>query len=162
MIETFLDQTFCSANSQGPHKYDKDGFCDLCGDLVTTYSAHSFQERVHYWLEAAFGVEASKNKMERVHRFIEEALELAQSLGCTQEEAHQLVDYVFSRPVGEPLQELGGTMTTIAALSAIHEFDMNEAGETELERMWQVIEKIRLKQKAKPKYSPLPGNISSK
>lgn len=156
MIKTYLDESPCPANDNGPHKYDKDGFCDLCGDLVTVGNANTFQERVHYWLEAAFGVEASKDKMERVHRFIEEGLELAQSLGCTREDAHKLVEYVFDRPVGEPLQELGGTMTTIAALSAIHGFDMESAAEHELGRMWILIEKIRAKQKAKPKFSPLP------
>jgi hypothetical protein len=159
MIKTFLDESPCPANNYGPHRYDKDGFCDLCNDIVSVDTPETFQERVHYWLEAAFGVEASKDKMERVHRFIEEGLELAQSLGCTQHDAHQLVDYVFSRPIGEPLQELGGTMTTIAALSAIFDFNMAEAGEHELERMWQLIDRIRAKQKAKPKYSPLPGQL---
>ena len=87
---------------------------------------------------------------------MEEGLELVQSLGCTREDAHLLVDYVYDRPVGEPLQELGGTMTTLAALCAIYDFDMNEAGEVELVRMWQMIERIREKQRNKPKFSPLP------
>lgn len=34
--------------------------------------------------------------------------------------------------------------------------DMHEAGETELARIWQKIDKIRAKQAAKPKHSPLP------
>jgi len=156
MIKTFLDESPCSVNNNGPHSYDKHGFCGLCNDIVSIATPGTFQERVHYWLEAAFGVEASKDKMERVHRFIEEGLELAQSLGCTQYDAHQLVDYVFSRPIGEPSQELGGTMTTIAALSAIFDLNMVEAGEHELERMWELIDRIRAKQKAKPKYPPLP------
>ena len=39
------------------------------------------------------------------HRFLEEALELVQACGATASEAHQLVDYVYGRPVGEPAQE---------------------------------------------------------
>jgi hypothetical protein len=155
MISTILDDTPCPNRVGSPHEYDKDGFCNNCGDPVAI-PGNNFQERVHYWVEAAFGTKAAQDKMERVHRFIEEALELAQSLGCTRIEAHQLVEYVFDRPSGEPLQELGGTMTTLAALSAINGFNMDEAGENELVRMWEVIEKIRAKQAAKPKHSPLP------
>jgi hypothetical protein len=127
MISAILDDTPCPALTGSPHEYNKDGFCNNCGDPVAI-PGNNFQERVHYWVEAAFGTEAAQDKMERVHRFIEEALELAQSLGCSPSEAHQLVDYVFSRGVGDPLQELGGTMTTIAALSAIHGLDMEQAG----------------------------------
>jgi hypothetical protein len=91
------------------------------------------------------------------HRFLEEALELVQSLGCTASEAHQLVDYVFGRPVGDPFQELGGTMVTLSALASCHDIDLEEAAETELARAWTVIEAIRAKQATKPKHSPLPG-----
>lgn len=155
MISTILDDTQCPANGLS-HEFDKDGFCNNCGDPVAQANPDKFQERVHLWLEAAFGTIAAQDKLERVHRFIEESLELAQALGCTKEDAHKLVDYVFDREAGMPLQELGGTMTTIAALSAIFGFDMEEAGEVELQRMWDNIERIRVKQRAKPKYSPLP------
>jgi Ni2+-binding GTPase involved in maturation of urease and hydrogenase len=114
-----------------------------------------FQDRVGGWLYYAFGNEAD-NKLERLHRFLEEGLELVQSLGCSRGEAHQLVDYVFDRPVGDPAQELGGTMTTLAALSVIHGFDMNKAGEVELERIWEKVEQIRAKRLKKPELSPLP------
>lgn len=38
---------------------------------------------------------------------LEEALELVQSNGCTASEAHQLVDYVFGRPIGDRKEEIG-------------------------------------------------------
>jgi hypothetical protein len=116
----------------------------------------TFQDRVHPWLLVCFGEEIANDKVERNHRFLEEALELVQSTGCTQSEAHQLVDYVFARPVGEPEQETGGVMVTLAALCLAHQIDMDAAGETELARIWASIEKIRAKQAAKPKHSPLP------
>lgn len=116
----------------------------------------SFQQRVLAWLMECFSMETCRNGAERNHRFLEEALELVQSLGCTSSEAHQLVDYVFERPAGEPTQELGGVMVTIAALCFPHELDMKAAAETELARVWKNIEKIREKQEAKPKHSPLP------
>jgi hypothetical protein len=103
-----------------------------------------------------FSMEVCRDDSERNHRFLEEALELVQSLGCTANEAHQLIDYVFNRPVGEPLQELGGVMVTLAALASCHDIDVMEAGERELARVWTKVDAIRAKQASKPKYSPLP------
>jgi len=116
----------------------------------------SFQKRVLAWMMECFSMEICRDSAERNHRFLEESLELVQSLGCTASEAHQLVDYVFGRPAGEPTQELGGVMVTIAALCFPNDLDMNAAAETELARVWKNIDKIRAKQEAKPKHSPLP------
>lgn len=115
-----------------------------------------FQSRVHDWIIACFGEEIGADKQERNHRFIEEALELVQANGCTKSEAHQLVDYVYGRPVGDPHQEVGGVMNTLAALCTASGIDMDRAGEDELARVWTKVEKIRAKQAAKPKHSPLP------
>ena len=115
-----------------------------------------FQHRVQPWLLQCFGAEIAADTVERNHRFLEEALELVQSTGCTQSEAHQLVDYVFGRPVGEPAQEVGGVMVTLAALCLANGLDMHNAGEIELARIWTKVEAIRAKQAAKPKHSPLP------
>lgn len=116
-----------------------------------------YQARVYDWVIACFGAEVATDKVERHHRFLEEALELAQSTGCTEAEAGQLVAYVFGRPAGEPRQEVGGVMVTLASLCASHEIDMVDAGEAELTRCWTKVEQIRAKQAAKPKMGPLPG-----
>ena len=117
----------------------------------------TFQNRVHPWLMACFGEEIANDKTERNHRFLEEALELVQATGCTQSEAHQLVDYVYGRPIGEPSQEVGGVMVTLAALCLAQNMDMHLSGETELKRIWTKVEQIRAKQAAKPRHSPLPA-----
>lgn len=116
----------------------------------------TLQERVQPWMMACFGPAISADVTERNHRFLEESLELVQSTGCTQSEAHQLVDYVFGRPAGEPAQEIGGVMITLAALCLAIGADMDQCGETELARIWTCVEKIRDKQAAKPPHSPLP------
>lgn len=118
--------------------------------------ASSFQERVQPWLMECFGEMIAGDREERNHRFLEEALELVQACDCTASEAHQLVDYVFGREVGEPLQEVGGVMVTLAALCLANGLDMHDAGETELTRIWTKVDAIRAKQAAKPKHSPLP------
>jgi len=119
-----------------------------------------FQQRVDPWMQECFGPEVSADVTERNHRFLEEALELVQSKGCTAGEAHQLVDYVFNRDVGEPHQEVGGVMVTLAALCLAADLDMDKAAEDELARIWTKTEKIRAKQAAKPKHSPLPQHVA--
>lgn len=118
--------------------------------------ADPFQQRVQPWLMACFGEMIAGDREERNHRFLEEALELVQSLGCSASESHQLVDYVFGRDVGDPPQEVGGVMVTLAALCLANGLDMHDAAETELARIWTKVEAIRAKQAAKPKHSPLP------
>lgn len=124
----------------------------------------SFQQRVQPWLMECFGEMIDGDREERNHRFLEEALELVQSCGCTADEAHKLVDYVYGRAVGDPPQEVGGVLVTLAALCLANEMDMHKCGEVELGRITQpaMVEKIREKQKRKPSMSPLPGIYSGR
>lgn len=116
-----------------------------------------FQTRVGVWVDRAFGSQVAADRIERNHRFLEEALELVQANGCTREDAHALVDYTFGRPVGELEQEVGGVMVTLAALCNACDVDAQRAAEVELARAWDRIDQIRAKQAAKPHGSPLPG-----
>ena len=118
--------------------------------------ARRFQPRVNDWMLQCFGAAISGDVQERNHRFLEESLELVQACGATASEAHQLVEYVFGRPVGDKSQEAGGVMVTLSALCQAQRMDMEQAGEQELKRIWTKIEIIRAKQAAKPKHSPLP------
>jgi hypothetical protein len=121
----------------------------------------AFQSRVQPWLMVCFGEMIAGDREERNHRFLEEALELVQACGCTAHEAHQLVDYVYGRPIGEPHQEVGGVMVTLAALCLANGLDMHADAETELARIWTKVEAIRAKQAAKPKHSPLPVALAT-
>lgn len=116
-----------------------------------------YQMAVQKWAVECFGQKHCDDRQERSWRFLEEALELAQAVGCTWGEAHNLVDYVFNRDKGDIHQEVGGVMTTLAVLcSAVH-IDMIEAGYDELSRIHGKMEDIRQKQLAKRQSSPLPG-----
>lgn len=121
-----------------------------------TKSNYNYQSRVSDWAHNCFGSEASKNQLERTHRYLEESLELAQSSGCTVEDAYKLVDYVFSRDPGDVNQEAGGSILTLAALCSALDIDMVHCGETELERVTEKIDSIRSKHADRPKNSPLP------
>lgn len=115
-----------------------------------------YQDRVGAWLYACFGEEISSDKLERCDRFIEEALELVQAIGYNADRAHSLVDYVFNREVGEPHQEVGGVLVTLAGLCFVNNIDMMKEGENELARVWEKVVEIRAKQAAKPVGSALP------
>lgn len=116
----------------------------------------SFQRRVGEWLAACFPSAVCADSQERTHRFLEEALELAQANGCSQQDAQMLVNYVYSRPAGRAEQEVGGVMVTLASLCSATQIDMNIAGDRELKRNWERIDAIRHKQASKPHGSPLP------
>lgn len=117
----------------------------------------SFQESVAHWMRACFPPEVIEDRLERADRFIEEALELAQTVPeFSAKRAHALVDYVFGRPVGEPEQEVGGVMVTLAALCNTAGINVTRASERELTRVYTKIEVIRAKQAAKPTGSALP------
>lgn len=110
------------------------------------------QDMVAAWVEKCFGEPPLPSNIgERRKRFLEEALELVQSVGMTKEEAIQLVDYVFSRPVeDDPRKEFGGTVTTVMALAQSAGYDLATAVNDEFDRMTANIDKIRAKQQAKP------------
>lgn len=116
----------------------------------------TFQKRAFEWAVFCFGPVIPRDKLERSDRLLEEVFELLQSGSYPPERVAMLRDYVWSRPVGEPSQELGGTYVTLAAYSEAHDLDMRDAAETELARVWDKAEVIRAKQLTKPKGSPLP------
>lgn len=116
----------------------------------------SYQDRVAQWIAECLPPEAGADRTERVHRLLEEAIELAQACGTSREDAIQLVDYVFDRPVGDQEQEVGGVMVTLAALCSAINISMDSAADKELERNWRRISSIRHKHATKPVDSPLP------
>lgn len=120
-----------------------------------------FQARVQPWMMECFGPVISADRVERGDRLLEEVFELLQSGGYCPDRVSTLVDYVWGRPAGEPLQEVGGVMVTLAAYCLAHGLDMHAAGETELARINQpeIVEKIRAKQARKAAeipFSPPP------
>ena len=118
----------------------------------------TFQARVSPWMAECFGHAISSDVRERGDRLLEEVLELLQSHDYDPARVATLRDYVFGRPVGEPAQEVGGVMVTLAAYCLATGIDMHAAGETELARIWTKVETIRAKQASKRDlHSPLPA-----
>lgn len=120
---------------------------------------YGFQYQVFIWVRDVFGIKIALDKKERGHRFIEEAIELAQACGSTKQEVLDLVDYVYSRPVGEVDQEIGGVQLTLAALAHAYNLSIGVCGTLELERVNtpEIKAKVKAKHLSKPANSSLPG-----
>lgn len=132
-----------------------DGKLDnLCVEIP--YEPRNFQERVSFWATEAFGSDVAGDLLERQDRFLEEVFELLQSLGYHPGRINRLRRYVYNRATGEPPQEIGGVMLTMAALCQAAGESMMDAGEAELRSAYARIDKIRAKQAAKPKFQAEP------
>jgi hypothetical protein len=165
MIEAFHADQQQGQGEQGDGGVAGRALCQWVYDnsdrICTALSASGtgFQDRVGAWMLDCFDPTISNDRLERRDRFIEEALELAQTLPeFTANRAHALVDYVFSRPVGFVEQEVGGVSVTLAALCHAEGIDQGYWANAELERIEQpeVRDKIRAKQASKPVGSALP------
>lgn len=123
--------------------------------------APGFQSEVADWMLECFGEEIAADRIERADRFLEEALELSQTIpGFTVDRARALVEYVFDRPVGERGQEVGGVGVTLAALCNTYDLNIEQEWRRELARVWTKVEAIRAKQASKPTGSALPIALS--
>ena len=123
----------------------------IAAGLRAALETESFQQRVAPWLFECFGPVIAADPIERGDRLIEEMFELVQSAGYPAERVAGLRDFVWRRPVGDPDQEAGGAMVTLAAFCLAHGLDMHSAGERELQRIRapEVIDQVRTKQRSK-------------
>jgi glycyl-tRNA synthetase beta subunit len=113
------------------------------------YDSHTLANRTTEFLEKCWPGQPIQPQV-RVLRFLEEALELAQSMGITKEKALEQVDYTFSRPVGEPTQEFGGTVFTLTNVGVALGLDLITEGHRSVDEATARIEQIRAKSKTKP------------
>ncbi len=127
--------------------------CQALIDLGWTPPSKSYQERVRAWTTECFEDEVDLNKPTRQAQFLEEVFECAQAAGYPQDCAHQLLDYIYSKPVGDLKVEAGDVMTSFAAFCTAHEILLDECAEEALTRCIANTEKIREKQKTKPFHS---------
>lgn len=116
---------------------------------------YKYQHETTFQIVDCFGQEAADDPKERNDRFLEESLELVQSLGYTASEAHQMVQYVFSRKVGEPAQEVGGVMHTLSGLCSAHSLNLINCAQKEHLRFIPLKAKIRAKCVGKPRFYPI-------
>ena len=110
------------------------------------------QQAVLEWMAKVFPARLYRDRQQRCLRFFEEATELVQAFGLPEQQALNVLSYVYARPEGEPAQEVGGVGVTLLALCSTEEIDFNRELFTEFGRINEpdVIEKIQAKQASKP------------
>lgn len=95
------------------------------------------QTRIRHWVESTFHylMPDVMGMKERRLRFFEEACELAQACGMTQEEATKMIAYTWSRPADVPEKEVGGLMVCALGLAEALDLDAGALLDAELERI---------------------------
>ncbi len=96
------------------------------------------QVAVYRWVVETFG-EPNANVTERVLRFFEEAVELAQAEAIAIDQLHAIISHVYRKPPGKPRQEVGGIGTTLLAYCEAKGISAEAAEEAE----WQRIQSIK-------------------
>jgi hypothetical protein len=86
------------------------------------------------WGERCFGESHMRDVKVRSLRCAEEVIELAQSVGVDKAMMLKLVELVYDRPLGQPLQEAGGTLLTASVLCRALGFEPEDVFEIELRR----------------------------
>lgn len=84
------------------------------------------------WAIRMFGPIAS-HRRERAARFVEEAVELGQAAGLTEQEVAALVTRTFGRPPGDMRKELGQAAATLGMFAE----NENMSAEVEAQREWE-------------------------
>lgn len=109
------------------------------------------QRRVDEWMSSWATEKETEDLNERGLRLIEEAVELGQALGIPIEQQHAVIDYVYSRPSGLPVKELGGVLVTIGAVGNALGVSLDEIFDYEMKRIDtpEVMERCRKRQSEK-------------
>ena len=110
----------------------------------------NLQNDVARWMEHTFDRETIDSPIERGLRVLEEAAELAQSVGVDDTLAMRVLNDVYEREAGESAQEVAGVTICVAALANALEIDVDRAVREELarcgERSAEIAAKHALKQ----------------
>jgi hypothetical protein len=95
------------------------------------------QKKLVAWGTECFGADHMTDSKVRALRLLEEAIEFAQAVGVDPRKCSELVEYVYFRPAGNPVQELGGVgVTWLVAAEAIG-CTAESALEAEIDRISQ-------------------------
>jgi NTP pyrophosphatase (non-canonical NTP hydrolase) len=103
--------------------------------LMDLKDRHVRQRAIGVWTREAFGADHAYSLPHRGLRLLEEAIELAQAVGCDLKQCHNLLDYVFARPKGDIAQEMGGVGVTLLALGEATSISVEVAERTEVDRV---------------------------
>lgn len=87
------------------------------------------------WVRSTYGAASLYSLENRALRVLEEAVELAQAENISQEQVARVVARAYSRPVGEPSQEVAGTFFTLLVYARVKGVEPIRALATEVLRV---------------------------
>lgn len=93
------------------------------------------QKDILAWAMRTFGAQTAGVPAERIRRFAEEAIELAQAAGMSEAAMTEMVRYVFSRPAGDPAQEVGGVSISLLGYCELVGLSADECESREFARV---------------------------
>lgn len=133
LAEVYPGSPYCWIAGADAHR-----IAELKAALETAHrSRDTRQAAVLDWVRSTFG-EATLAPEERIMRFLEEAIELAQAEELAPERIHALIDHVYSKPPGEPVQEVGGVSVTLLAYCEMRGISADHSEKTEFERVLSI------------------------
>jgi len=97
----------------------------------------SRQQEIFVWCVDTFG-DGSALPDERAMRCIEEALELAQACGLSQEAVARITDRVYEREPGQVFKEFGQAGLTLEALAQCQDVELHDACDVEFARIIKI------------------------
>lgn len=98
-------------------------------------TVEGMMHRIAFWTVTRLGEACLTDRHERAVRLVEEAIELCQAEGVTQEFVQRVLDRAYSRPVGDVEQEGGGVGLTFLAWAFAAKLDPMKITQCELERI---------------------------
>lgn len=109
------------------------------------FELDALQTRAFIWVTKVDPVVAIQR---RALRFMEEAVELVQALGVTKDLVLRVVDYVYGRPAGEVVNEIGGVGMTLLPLCEALDVSAEHCFRRELHRVNtpEMIAKVQARQ----------------
>ncbi len=81
-------------------------------------SRNQRQADILQWANETFGAATADNTGERIRRFAEEAVELAQAIGLDKQAMLDIVEHVYAKPEGDVAQEIGQVGVSLLGLAA--------------------------------------------
>jgi hypothetical protein len=94
----------------------------------------TIEERMEHWIVTRIGAD-NAHRRERAMRLLEEAVELAQAEGITEEMVNRQTRHVFSRPIGEADQEAAGVAVCLVGWCAATGHSLMSLALREIERI---------------------------
>lgn len=111
---------------------------------------NKFQKIAEDFLKRTFNKKIIYSKEERAYRFLEESLELVQSLDIPKDKVLEFIEYVYNKPEGYPSKEIGDVQITLACMCVGLGIDLEEVSYERMRAALENAERIKERWKNKP------------